>query len=273
MKPSFCVFWVAFALAGPRTVHAQQSVPVEPVYTVVEKMPRFKSTDSSTVALVNYLVRNTRYPVGALQDKASGRVFVSFVVNKDGGVEQAKIVNGGHPALKREALRVVSEMPRWEVPGRQLGQPVSVAFTVPITFNMRMATPADMQDMQDKRRAAVQKQLADAQTELTVPGLAVGDTGPVFSADPLGAANYISRQLQYPLDARRAKKEGVVLVDFVVSVDGKVTDVRVAKGVFPSLDNEALRVVGGMPLWQPGTHGSQAVATPLSGIPVTFRLK
>ena len=157
MKPSFCVFWAVLFLAGPPVVHAQQPVPVEPVYTVVEKMPRFKSGDSSTVALVDYLVRNTRYPVGALQDKASGRVFVSFVVNKNGGVEQAKIVNGGHPALKREALRVVSEMPRWEVPGRQLGQPVSVAFTVPITFNMRMATSADIQGIQDKYRASIKK--------------------------------------------------------------------------------------------------------------------
>ena len=252
---------------------AQSSATAEQVYTVVERMPRFKSADSTTVALVDYLTRNTRYPVGALQDKATGRVFVSFVVNKDGGVEQAKILKAGHPALNQEALRVVREMPRWEVTGQQLGKPVSVAFTVPITFNMRLATPADIQDMQAKSRARVQKQLADAQTQLAVPGGATGDTGPVFVADPLGAANYISRQVQYPPDARRANKEGVVLVDFVVSADGKIADARIAKGVFPSLDSEALRVVESMPLWQPGTHGGQPVATPLSGIPVTFRLK
>lgn len=250
----------------------QQSSPAEPVYVVVDKMPRFKSTDSSSVSMLDYLSRSTRYPVGALQDRATGRVYVSFVVNKTGGVEQVKVVKKGHAELNKEALRVVSEMPRWEVPAQKAGQPVSIAFTVPITFNMRFATPADMQAMQNERQAAVRKQIADAQTELSSPANAQ-QAAPVFLADPLGAVHYFSQQVQYPLDARRAKQQGVVLVDFLIGSDGKVTDVRVVKGLSPSLDSEALRVVSAMPAWQPATRAGQPVALPMTGVPVAFKLK
>ena len=276
MKHCFLTIVAAvMLLSGSQLAQAQQQpASAEPVYAVVDKMPRFKSTDSTTVALLEYLSHNTRYPVGALQDQATGRLFVSFVVNKTGGIEQAKVVKPGHPALNTEALRVVNGMPRWEMPGQKAGQPVSVAFTVPITFNMRIATPADIQAMQGKRRAAVQKQLDDAQAQLASAAAATGhEAAAVFLADPLGAAHYIAQQLQYPLDARRAQQQGVVLVDFVIGSDGKVTDVRVAKGVFPSLDTEALRVVSGMPAWQPATREGQPVAMPLTGVPVTFRLK
>ncbi|GAC1602303.1 MAG: energy transducer TonB [Hymenobacter sp.] len=258
------------------TAAAQPAAPAEPVYAVVDKMPRFYSTDSTTNSLIVYLGHNTRYPVDALIDKATGRVFVSFVVNKSGYVEQVKVVKGGHRALNKEALRVVSEMPRWEVPGRLQGQPVNVSFTVPITFNMSIATPAQARAImtaQSQRRAAVQQQLTNAQTQLAQPAAPGGDVGPVFTADPLSAANYISRHVQYPLDAQRARREGVVLVAFVVSAEGAITDVRVTKGLFPSLDAEARRVVSSMPPWQPGTHEGKPTAVPFTDVPVTFRLR
>ena len=275
MKVLITLGWAAALLSGGAAA-AQPAVPAEPVYAVVDKMPRFYSTDSTTNSLIAYLGHNTRYPVDALIDKATGRVYVSFVVNPEGRVEQARVVKKGHWALNKEALRVVSEMPRWEVPGRMQGQPVSVSFTVPISFNMSIATPAQAQAImaaQNQRRAAVEQRLTNAQAQLAEPAAASGDVGPVFTAEPLGAANYISRHVQYPLDARRARQEGVVLVAFVVNAEGAVTDVRVTKGLFPSLDAEALRVVSGMPPWQPGTHQGQPTAVPFSDVPVTFRLR
>ena len=130
---------------------------------------------------------------------------------------------------------------------------------------------------QGQRRAAVQQQLTNAQAQLAAPApaptAAAGDEGPVFTADPLGAANYISRNVQYPLDARRARQEGAVLMAFVVNAEGAVTDVRVTKGLFPSLDAEARRVIESMPPWRPGTRAGQPAAVPFSDVPVTFRLR
>ena len=275
MSSIFRKLSTAILLANPAVVHAQQPASAEQVYVVVDEMPRFKSDDLGTKTLITYLTGNTRYPVEALIDKATGRVFVSFVVNQEGQVEQAKVVKKVHRALDKEALRVVSEMPRWEKPGRQLGQAVSVALTVPIIFNMRDATPTEARALIAGRSQAVataQKQLTTAQEQLTLDAAASQATSPVFTADPLGVLNYISRQLQYPLDARRAGKKGQVLVSFVVTAEGNVAEVRVTKGIFPSLDAEALRVIGSLPRWQPATRGGQPVATPFTEVPVNFQL-
>ena len=253
---------------------AQSTAPDATVYAVVEEMPRFKSADPGTHAMMEYLGSTTRYPAEALIAQATGRVYVSFVVNAEGTVEQAKIVKGRHRALDQEALRVVSAMPRWEVPGRQQGRPVSVAITVPISFNMRDATPTESREiMATQRQAAVQKRLSEAQDQLAPANAPEADAGPVFIADPLGVTNYLSRQVQYPLDALRARRQGTVLVSFSVTAEGQVADARVTHGLFPSLDAEALRVVVGMPKWQPGTHEGKPAVTPLNDVPVAFRLK
>ena len=255
---------------------AQPTASTVSVYAVAEEMPRFKSADAGNQALMNYLASTTRYPAEALIAQATGRVYVSFVVNAEGVVEQAKIVKGRHRALDREALRVVGTMPRWEVPGRQQGRPVSVAMTVPISFNMRDATPAESKEIiaaQNQRQNAVQQRLSDVQAQLAQANAPGADTGPSFSADPLGAANYLSRQVQYPLDAVREKRQGTVLVSFMVTAEGQVTNARVTRGLFPSLDAEALRVVGNMPKWQPGTHEGKPSDTALADVPVTFLLK
>ena len=68
-------------------------------------------------------------------NKISGRVIVTFVVNTDGSIDDAKIEKSMDPALDKEAIRVVSSMPNW-IPGRQKGMPVRVKYTLPITFRL-----------------------------------------------------------------------------------------------------------------------------------------
>lgn len=274
MKCFFALLLTAGLGCRAAGAQAQPAAPAATVYAVVEEMPRFKSADPGTQAMMEYLGSTTRYPAEALIAQATGRVYVSFVVNAEGAVEQAKIVKGRHRALDQEALRVVSAMPRWEVPGRLQGHPVSVAITVPISFNMRDATPKESREiMAAQRQGAVKKRLNEAQGQLSQPNAPGLDSGPVFLADPLGVTNYLNRQVQYPLDAVRARQQGAVLVSFNVTAEGLVTDARVTHGLFPSLDAEALRVVTGMPKWQPGARAGRPAGTPMNDVPVTFRLK
>ena len=76
-----------------------------------------------------------KYPQIAKENGIQGRVFVAFVVNQKGQVEQVKVVRGVDPALDREAVRVISNLPAWK-PGSQRGKPVRVSFTVPINFQL-----------------------------------------------------------------------------------------------------------------------------------------
>lgn len=102
------------------------------VYEVVEKMPAFPG---GMAELMKYLRSNVRYPVEAHKAGIQGRVVVSFVVNKDGTVKDAKIVRSVDKSIDAEALRVISAMPKWQ-PGYQDGKAVSVRYTVPVTFRL-----------------------------------------------------------------------------------------------------------------------------------------
>jgi TonB family protein len=115
-----------------------ESIPIQSsnneVFFIVEEMPDFQG--KSQDGFRQYIAENLRYPQIAAESGIEGRVFVQFVVKSDGTVDDAKIVKGVHPALDREAIRVVMSSPEWE-PGRQRGKAVGVAFTFPINFMLQ----------------------------------------------------------------------------------------------------------------------------------------
>ena len=83
--------------------------------------------------LLHYLGKHTRYPSIAAENGIQGKVYVRFVINENGEVGDAQLIRSVDPALDKEALRVVGNLPRWK-PGKQAGKPVSVWFTIPIVF-------------------------------------------------------------------------------------------------------------------------------------------
>ena len=104
----------------------------ERVFDVVEEMPKFPGGDD---ALIKFLHESIKYPAEAEKAGKQGRVVVTFVVNKDGSVDNAKVVRSVDEKLDAEALRVVNAMPKWQ-PGKQQGQEVNVKFTLPVTFKL-----------------------------------------------------------------------------------------------------------------------------------------
>lgn len=102
------------------------------VFFIVENMPEFPGGD---LALRQHIAKNVVYPEIAKENGLQGKVFVSFVINQKGEVEQVKIARGVDPALDREAIRVVQNLPKWK-PGSQRGKPVKVSYSVPINFQL-----------------------------------------------------------------------------------------------------------------------------------------
>ncbi len=94
---------------------------------------------------------------------------------------------------------------------------------------------------------------------------------PQFPGGPAALFEFLSKNIQYPKDAEKAKLQGRVIVTFVVKKDGSITDAKVVKSVAPSLDAEALRVINAMPNWTPGRQGGQPVNVKYT-VPLTFRL-
>lgn len=102
------------------------------VFDVVETMPEFPG---GLKALMQYLGENIKYPKTAIDSQKEGRVIVSFVINKEGDLMNAKIVRSIDSALDEEALRVVNSMPKWK-PGEQGGKKVNVKYTLPVAFRL-----------------------------------------------------------------------------------------------------------------------------------------
>lgn len=86
-------------------------------------------------AYFKWLGDNIKYPKDCLKKKIEGRVFVSFVVEKDGSITDVKTLRSPHKSLSKEAERVVKAMPKWK-PGRFNNEPVRVRYTLPIAFKM-----------------------------------------------------------------------------------------------------------------------------------------
>ena len=103
------------------------------VFICVENMPEFPGGELS---LRKYLANSIHYPAIAQENGVMGKVYVSFVINETGKIEDVTIVRGEDPSLNDEALRVVSSMPDWK-PGRQGGKAVKVRYSVPIVFQLR----------------------------------------------------------------------------------------------------------------------------------------
>ena len=100
------------------------------VFFIVEDMPEFPGGD---LALRKYIANAVKYPVIAQENGIQGKVYVTFVVGKDGSINNAQVARGVDPSLDKEALRVVNSLPKWK-PGKQRGKPVNVSYTVPINF-------------------------------------------------------------------------------------------------------------------------------------------
>ena len=95
---------------------------------------------------------------------------------------------------------------------------------------------------------------------------------PQFPGGMGEAMRFLAKNIRYPAEAQKAKIEGRVIVRFVVTRDGKVSDAEVVRGVSPVLDAEALRVIGLMPDWIPGKQRGKAVDVKFT-MPIMFQLQ
>lgn len=108
------------------------SVSDDQVFTVVETDPEFPG---GMEALYQYIANNIQYPQLARDNGIYGKVYLTFVIEKDGRITNIKILRDIGGGCGAEAVRVVKSMPRW-TPGKQQGKPVRVQFNLPVNFNL-----------------------------------------------------------------------------------------------------------------------------------------
>ncbi|MES2455752.1 MAG: energy transducer TonB [Bacteroidota bacterium] len=94
---------------------------------------------------------------------------------------------------------------------------------------------------------------------------------PEFEGGMKGWAKYLQRNLNYPLDAQEIGKQGKVFISFVVERDGSISNVMLVKGVYNSMDQEAIRVIKKSPHWKPGKQNGRNVRVRYN-MPISFAI-
>ena len=227
------------------------------VFSICEVMPEFPG---GTEKFMEYLSGNIKYPEAAKDKNISGRVFIQFVVEKDGSVTNVGVMRGIGGGCDEEAIRVVKAMPKWK-PGLQDGKPVRVSYILPVNFKL---------DEKAKEAEDMNKAKSDKTEIWDIP-----ETKPSFRGGNSALQQYIQDNLVVPekYADMDTKAEYRVLVRFMIAEDGTITDVETVKPD-PSktdLNEEAVRVVKGMPKWAPGKVNGKCVKTKFV-LPILFKL-
>jgi TonB family protein len=235
------------------------------IYQIVDEMPEYLG---GVEAMMKYVSENVKYPEEAKDKDIAGRVFISFVVEKDGSVSTVKVLRGIGGGCDEEAVRVVSSMPKWK-PGIKDGKPVRVSYMMPLNFKLREGQPAKPSKKADANKPDM-KPDKDGVYQIV-------EEMPRFPGDEKALMEYLKSNLQMPEkykgdDAEFRLAEYRTFIRFVVTEDGSISDVNLIKKTegFKDLDDEALRVVKAMPKWNPGKMGGKPVKVYFH-LPVVFK--
>ena len=241
--------------ASEATNTVPQDKPKEDqIFQICEVPPQFPG---GVVEWMKFLSANMKYPAEAKEKKQEGRVIVQFIVEKDGSITNAKVVRGVSPLLDQEALRVVGIMPKWN-PATQRGQAVRVQYTLPVMFSLNGKID-EMQQHQVNMKPNEKGIYNIVEEPASFPG---------------GMANclkFLSENVKYPEDCKKEGIQGRVIAQFIIDKDGSIKDVKIVRGVHPSLDKESIRVIESMPKWTPGKVKGEPVKCQYT-LPIAFKI-
>jgi TonB family protein len=239
------------------------------VFIIVEEMPEFPGGQDK---LQKYFEEKVVYPEEAKSKGIKGRVFVTFVINKEGEKENVRVVRGVHPYLDKEAVRAVKEMPLWK-PGKQRGKPVKVSYTVPVNFGVE--SKASKANYVKVGSAFVKYDKASKHKGKFKPNkngvYVMVEDMPEFPGGHMALKEYLENKVkELPAKYHINKR---AFVTFVVNKKGKITEARVIKGTDNAeVDKMALKITNDQPKWRPGYQNGKAVKVSYT-IPVNFSVE
>ena len=238
------------------------------VYQVVEQMPQFPGGEK---ALMEYIGKNIVYPVEAKEKEIQGRVFINFVIEKDGSVSTVKVLRGIGGGCDEEAVRAVSSLPKWK-PGIQKGKPVRVSYQIPILFKLDNAQKAQDQDPKKEKQMVgeVEKMVPYGPDKNGV--YQIVEEMPQYPGGETAMMEYVAKNVVYPKEAQEKGISGRVFVGFIVEKDGSIGEVKLLRGIGGGCDEEAIRVIKGMPKWKPGKQEGKPVRVSYQ-MPINFKLQ
>lgn len=214
----------------------------------VDKEAHFPGGDSAMYAFIN---SNIHFPDSSQRRNTAAGTYLAFIVDRNGNMKDLQAVKEGSkcPECDDEVIRVVKTFPKW-VPAEKNGMQVNQRVLLPITYVLKT------------------ENLGAHAFSLQELG-----TQPEFPGGFAELMKFLQKNIKYPVKERDNGIQGKVFVGFVVSTEGEVKHIVILKGVTggEGLDKEAMRVVGLMPKWTPGTINGKPVDV-LYNLPIKFEL-
>lgn len=232
------------------------------IFDIVENAPSY---NGGMQAMQDFINANLKYPEKAKEAGISGKVFVKFIIEKDGSLANPTIVRGIGSGCDEEAIRVLKLMPKWN-PGTHRNKAVRVRFRMPIEFIL------------DKEKAEVDSELNYPPFEIAEPGqeeeeiFIVVQTPPSFVGGDSARMEFLKYNLRYPNMALERGIQGTVYITFVIEKDGSLSNPKILRGIGGGCDEEVIRIIKLMPKWNPGKQRGKAVRVQFN-MPVKFTLK
>ena len=235
----------------------------EKVYGSVQQMPQFPGGEK---ALMDYVIKNVRYPKSEIGRTETVRVIVRFVVEANGKIGEIKILRGGPEAFNEEAIRVVKSMPDF-IPGKENGKDVAVWYNLPISFKSteNASTTNEPKPVGTESPKSKATETADASGVYRS-----AQKMPQFPGGEMALLEYVMRNMKYPESEVNNPKNGRVVISFVVEANGKIGETKILRSIGEAYDAEAIRVIKSLPDFIPGQSNGENVAV-WYNLPISFK--
>ncbi|NDV96825.1 hypothetical protein D0T84_18205 [Dysgonomonas sp. 521] len=244
-------------------VSRQEAVKDVHIFREGGTLPEYPSGD-----VWQYMNDNVRFPAGITLNRSDNSVIVHFIVEKDGSLNSFSLYAGSYPALDAEVLRVAKTMTKWRPGKRANGEIVATTYLLGGVYQSENGK-LKLYPLPAREPEQYQGEVFD-----------FADKHPQFPGGVSAMRKFISDNMQYPAESIKYKEEGNVVVQFIVSPTGEISDVfGVVRCRFNEqcsstslvLAKEAERIVGLMPNWIPGENKGKKVAVRYA-LPIKFKL-
>jgi len=232
-KSSFIFFLLLTSIFG--FSQNDKNANNDTIFVIAQQMPEYPG---GMIGLKRHIAENLIYSEEAKEARIEGTVFLRFEVSKTGDIGKIEIQKGAHQLLDNEAVRVIKTLQKFK-PGMQNGKPVSVWYSMPITFRLNSIW----------------------EVHNNVP--------PKFPGGPEALMDYIYAHFVAPDIKADPDMFGEIKVKCDITKKGTVGEAEIIKSLNPKMDEEAIRVVKSLPKFKPATNDGKPVKSFLT-IPITI---
>jgi len=252
-RSAYLVFFLFVSILSTKAY--TQIVPQgDEIYTIVDEQPVFhyKNISDPRLSLIKYLKDNVRYPSNP---KCKGKVFVEFILEKDGSIQYARVVKGLRNCnnYNEEAIRVIKSMPKW-IPGKQNGKNVRIRMILPVSFDTDIVFSLGLEEIPPPE--------VDIDTLSGMKQYVPYDKPPDFPGGIRALNEYFRNNSIIP--NYEIEDGGEILIEFTINEKGFTESLRIIRDFNDATCNlEATRLIWNMARWFPAERNGEFVESRL----------